>query len=57
LSLMGFDRDIEIPRIQQTEVFFGGRIGKQILTHMYNSLWDDYERAGRRRWRLFRRRS
>jgi hypothetical protein len=57
LSLMGFDRDIEIPRIQQTEIFFDGRIGKQILKHMYNSLWDDYERAGRRRWRLFRRRS
>jgi hypothetical protein len=57
LALMGFDRDIEIPRIRQAEVFFGGRIGKQILTHMYNSLWDDYERAGRRRWRLFRRRS
>jgi hypothetical protein len=57
LALMGFDRDIEIPRIQQSDVFFGGRIGKQILGHMYNSLWDDYERAGRRRWRLFNRQS
>ena len=57
LSLLGFDRDIEIPRIQEAEVFFGGRIGKQILGHTYNSLWDDYERAGRRGRRLFRRRS
>ena len=57
LALMGLDRDIEIPRMQQAEVFFGGRIGKRLLMHMYNSLWDDYERAGMRRWRLFRRRS
>ncbi|MBC7235987.1 MAG: hypothetical protein H5T69_09105 [Chloroflexi bacterium] len=56
LALMGFERDIEIPRIQQAEVFFGGRIGKEILGHVYNSLWAEYERAGRRRWRLFRRR-
>lgn len=57
LALMGIRRQLEIPRIQQAEVFFGGRIGKEILAYLYGSLWQDYEHAGRRRWRLFRAKS
>jgi hypothetical protein len=56
LALMGSRRDLEIPRIQQGEVFFEGRLGREILKRVYNSVWQDYESAGRRLG-LFRRRS
>ena len=57
LSLIGTRRDLEIPRMNQAEIFFEGRLGREVLSHLYDSLWQDYLRAGRRRWRLFRRRS
>jgi len=56
LALLGLEREIEVKQLSESEVFFGGRLRKQVLTQVYNSLWHDYEHAGRRRWRLFRRR-
>ena len=55
LALMGLDRDLELKQLSQSEVFFGGRLGKLILSKLYNPVWQDYENAGRRRWRLFKR--
>lgn len=54
LSLMGMRRNLEIPSLRQTEVLFGGRLGKPVLTYVYNSLWREYE--GRRMPRLRRQR-
>jgi len=56
LALMGSRRDLVIPRMQQGETFFGGRLGREVLRHVYDSVWKDYETSGRRRGRLFRRR-
>lgn len=53
LALMGTRRDLEIPRVRQPGVFFEGRLGREILKHVYDPLWQDfYERGGRRRFRL-----
>jgi hypothetical protein len=53
LALMGMHRDLELPVIQNAELFFEGRLGREVLDSVYGSLWREYERAGRRRWRLF----
>jgi len=49
LALMGLRRDLVIPKIQRGEIFFEGRLGREILRHVYESLWKDYETGRRRR--------
>ena len=62
LSLIGTRRDLEIPHTNLAEIFFEGRLGRDVLSYLYAPLWQAYVRAGNRRrrgrrWRLFRRRS
>ena len=57
LALLGTRSDIKVGEVKQSEVFFDGRLGKQVLTHLYNSQWRDYERARRPGRGLFARRA
>jgi hypothetical protein len=43
LALMGTRRELELPQVKQSEMLFGGRLGKQVLTYLYNSVWKDLE--------------
>ena len=53
LALWGTSRNLQIERVQQDDIFFAGRLGKKVLAHLYGDLWEEYERAGKRRRGLF----
>jgi hypothetical protein len=55
LALWGTPHKLEVERLSQEGIFYSGRLGKKILSHLYGGLWDEYERAGKRRRGLFRR--
>lgn len=46
LAVSGAQADIKIkiPRAPQSSGFFDGRLGKEVLTYLYNPLWQEYER-------------
>lgn len=46
LALSGSESDtkIKIPRTSQAAGFFDGRLGKEVLSYLYNPLWQEYER-------------
>lgn len=56
MALWGTKRDLQFERHTLENGVYTGRLGKRVLTHLYGSLWDDYERAGRGPRGWFRRR-
>ena len=46
---------LQLYRPTAGEVFFEGRLGREILDYIYGSRWQEYKKSGRRSWRLFRR--
>jgi hypothetical protein len=56
VALWGMPRDIEIPLLQSSDVFFDGRMGKEVLGHAYGPLWSTYQKAKSRRRASRRRR-
>jgi hypothetical protein len=55
LALMGLRRDLVIPRVPQGATFFEGRLGREVLRHVYDSVWKEYETGSKRRGRLLKR--
>lgn len=53
MAMMGLERDIVLPRLQHSDTFFDGRLGREVLAKVYGPLWQRYEK---RRRGLFRRR-
>jgi CO dehydrogenase nickel-insertion accessory protein CooC1 len=55
LALAGTPHELEIPNIQQDDLFFEGRLGRQVLNFLFSPIWREYERARRPGLRLFQR--
>jgi hypothetical protein len=55
LALAGTPHELEIPSIQQDDLFAEGRLGRLVLGYVYGPVWREYERVSRRGLRLFRR--
>jgi len=51
LALLGTRRALEVPFVQRSGAFFGGRLGNAILGYTYGSLWRDYQKVKRPRRR------
>jgi hypothetical protein len=57
LALWGTPREIQVPQLQRSNVFFDGRLGREVLGYIYGPLWNTYQKAKRRRGLGRRRRS
>jgi Mrp family chromosome partitioning ATPase len=47
LALMGTHRDLELRQTAPQGAFFGGRLGREILRKVYDSMWAPYEGRSR----------
>jgi len=50
LALLGTRHDLEVPLIQRPEIFFDGRLGKEILSYTYGPQWREYQKVRRPHW-------